>query len=42
MTTVKKTIGKYFRLIDFQTFDHTEAESSDNDSTDKSKSTKSG
>ena len=38
MTTVKKTIGKYFRLIDFQTFDHTEADSSDNDSTDKSKS----
>ena len=42
MTTVKKTIGKYFRLIDFQTFDHTEAESSDNDSIDKSKSTKTG
>jgi DNA polymerase elongation subunit (family B) len=42
MTTVKKTIGKYFRLIDFQTFDHTEAESSDNDSTDKSKSNKVG
>jgi DNA polymerase elongation subunit (family B) len=42
MTTVKKTIGKYFRLIDFQTFDHTEAESSDNDSTDKSISNKAG
>jgi DNA polymerase elongation subunit (family B) len=42
MTTSKKTIGKYFRLIDFQTFDHTDAESSDNDSTDKSKSTKTG
>jgi DNA polymerase elongation subunit (family B) len=42
MTTSKKTIGKYFRLIDFQTFDHTDAESSDNDSTDKSKSTKIG
>ena len=31
----KKTIGKYFRLIDFQTYDHTDQpESSDNDSTD--------
>jgi len=42
ISTVKKTIGKYFRLIDFQIFDHTDADSSDTDSTSKSKSIKIG
>ena len=42
IATVKKTIGKYFRLIDFQVFDHTDADSSDTDSTSKSKSIKIG
>jgi DNA polymerase elongation subunit (family B) len=42
MTTLKKTIGKYFRLIDFQTFDYVEADSSDNDSLDNSKPKKAG
>lgn len=31
MTTVKKTIGKYFRLIDFQTYDYTDPNMSDDD-----------
>ena len=40
MTTKKtKTIGKYFRLIDFHTFDFSEPDSSDNDSTDKTNKT---
>ena len=42
MTTTKKTVGKYFRLIDFQTFDNIDADSSDNDSVDKSKYPKIG
>jgi len=32
-TAVKKVIGKYFRLIDFHVYDHTEDEGSDGDST---------
>ena len=35
MTTTKKTIGKYFRLIDFQTYDYTDPNISDDDSDNK-------
>jgi DNA polymerase elongation subunit (family B) len=38
MATIKKAIGKYFRLIDFQTYDNiveSESSSSDNDSTNE-------
>jgi DNA polymerase elongation subunit (family B) len=35
MTTTKKTIGKYFRLIDFQTYDYIDPNISDDDSANK-------
>ena len=34
MTTIKKTIGKYFRLIDFQTYDYIDPNISDDDDND--------
>lgn len=37
MTTIKKTIGKYFRLIDFQTHDYTDPNTSDDDDTQSGK-----
>ena len=33
MTTVKKVIGKNFRLLDFQVYDHKDEDGSDADST---------
>ena len=37
-TQVKKLIGRYFRLIDFHVFDHSEDAGSDEDSTNSDKS----
>ena len=34
MTTIKKIIGKYFRLIDFQTYDYIDPNISDDDGDD--------
>jgi DNA polymerase elongation subunit (family B) len=39
MTTVKKVIGKYFRLLDFQVYDHKDDDGSDADSTNSETTT---